>query len=143
MEESEIKKNQIDEEQNRLLQKMIERQERDIVISRVTAFAECILLAALIIVFAILIPRFFKTVKTVEESMEQIQQLVDQAQSSLVEITDLARDADQVIETNETAVGDAIANFNTIDFESLNASIQSIKDAVEPLAKAANFLKFS
>ena len=143
MEETDIRKNQIDEEQNRLLQKMIERQERDIVISRVTAFAECILLAALIIVFAILIPRFFKTVKTVEESMEQIQQLVEQAQSSLVEITDLARDADQVIEANETAVGEAIENFNTIDFDSLNSSIQSIKEAVEPLAKAASFLKFN
>ena len=141
MEDTHYNKDRIDEEQTRLLQKMIERQERDIIINRVTAFAECTLLAALIIVFALLIPRFLKTVQTVEESMIQVQDLVDQAQASLIEITDLAKDVDQVIETNEASLAEAISNFNSVDFEGLNNSITNIRDAVEPLANVANFFK--
>ena len=97
--------------------------------------------SVLIIVFALLIPRFLKTVQTVEESMIQVQDLVDQAQASLIEITDLAKDVDQVIETNEASLAEAISNFNSVDFEGLNNSITNIRDAVEPLANVANFFK--
>ena len=141
MTEEEIKKFKIDEEQTRLLQQLIRRQEKGNLLNHITAIAECVLLAALIIVFSLLVPRFLKTVQTVEESMAQVQDFVDQAQASLIEITDLATDVDVVVEANSIAISDAITNFNSVDFEGLNKSISNIKDAVEPLANVANFFK--
>lgn len=137
----EEEKRNIDEEQTRLLQKMIERQEHDIKLARITAFAECSLLAVLVIVFAVLVPRFYKTVQTVEESMERVDILVDHAEESLSEVTDLAKDADDVIEANGEKISLAIDNFNSVDFESLNKSISEIAEVIEPVVDVVNILR--
>ena len=131
----EEEKRNIDEEQTRLLQKMIERQEHDIRLARIIAFAECSLLAVLVIVFAILVPRFYKTVQTVEKSMERVDILVDHAEESLSEVTDLAKDADDVIEANGEKISLAIDNFNSVDFDSLNTSISNIANFLEPVVE--------
>lgn len=137
----EEEKRNIDEEQNRLLQKMIERQEHDIRLTRITAFAECSLLAVLVIVFAILVPRFYKTVQSVEDAMERVDLLVDHAEESLSEVTDLAQDADDVIEANGEKIGLAIDNFNSVDFDSLNKSISEIAQIIEPVVDVVNILR--
>ena len=137
----EEEKRNIDEEQNRLLQKMIERQEHDIRLTRITAFAECSLLAVLVIVFAILVPRFYKTVQSVEDAMERVGLLVDHAEESLSEVTDLAQDADDVIEANGEKIGLAIDNFNSVDFDSLNKSISEIAQIIEPVVDVVNILR--
>ena len=131
----------VDEEQTRLLRKMIERQNQDLKLSRVIAFAECALLAVLIIVFAFLVPRFLFAVERVKTSMDQVDQLVDHAETSMSEMVDLVRDADRVAENNEESVGEAIRNFNSVDFESLNRSIASISKVVEPVADIIKILK--
>lgn len=142
-------KKTIDEEQSRLLQKMIERQEKDILISRITAIAECALLAVLVIVFGILVPKFFKTVARVEESMDRVDMLVADAETALTDLTGLAedaevtlgriktlaQDADTVLQDNDEALTQAIDNFNSVDFESLNRSISHIADVIEPIVE--------
>ena len=106
---------------------MIERQEKDILISRITAIAECALLAVLVIVFGILVPKFFKTVARVEESMDRVDMLVADAETALTDLTGLAedaevtlgriktlaQDADTVLQDNDEALTQAIDNFNT------------------------------
>lgn len=134
-------KKTVDEEQNLLLQKMIERQERDIRVSRITAAAECILLGALIIVFALLVPKFLTTVTRVQEAMEEVDVLVEQAEESMSEITSLARDADTIIMSNEEAISEAIENFNSVDFDSLNQSISELAQIMEPVAEVVRILK--
>ena len=134
-------KNAVDEEQTLLLQKMIERQERDIRVARITATAECILLAALIIVFALLVPKCLTTVTRVQEAMEEVDVLVEQAEESMSEITSLARDADAIIMSNEEAISEAIENFNSVDFDSLNQSISELAQIMEPVAEVVRILK--
>ena len=126
-------KSMTDAEQTMLLRKMIERQDHDIKLSRVIAFAECALLAVLIIIFAVLIPRFFKTVNKVDSTMEQVDELIVQAQSSMSGVMVLVEDADSVITANDTAIADAIENFNSVDFDSLNESIASLAKIVKPI----------
>ena len=48
-------KEEVDREQSALLKKMIEKQEHDIKLTKVIAFAECSLLVVLIVVFLVLI----------------------------------------------------------------------------------------
>ena len=126
-------KNMTDAEQTVLLRKMIERQEHDIRLSRIIAFAECALLAILIIIFAVLVPRFFKTVKQVDSTMGQVDSLIEQAQGSLSGISVFVQDADSVILENEAAISTAIDNFNSVDFDSLNQSIASLARILKPL----------
>lgn len=133
--ENELLKDQIDREQTQLLQKMIQRQEKDILISRITAIAECTLLAALIIVFSLLVPKFLNTVSRVEETMNQIDLLIDQTEQSLITISDLAIDADELIISNDEAIAEAITNFNNVDFESLNESIANLADIIKPVVE--------
>lgn len=126
-------KKMTDAEQTVLLRKMIERQEHDIRLSRIIAFAECALLAILIIIFAVLVPRFFKTVKQVDSTMVQVDSLIEQAQGSLSGINTFVQDADSVILENEAAISTAIDNFNSVDFDSLNQSIASLARILKPL----------
>jgi predicted PurR-regulated permease PerM len=126
-------KDEVDREQSALLKKMIEKQEHDIRLTKVIAFAECSLLIVLIIVFLVMIPRFFTTVKKVETTMEDVNDLIDLTEKSLENIQDLVTDADEVMMKNEQSIASALENFNKVDFDSLNRSIASLGDIMQPI----------
>ena len=127
------KKLSVDEEQNRLLQLMIKRQERDIVLSRITAYAECAMLLVLIIVFALLVPKFLTAVTQVEEAMDEVHVLTEDAEEALTQIVALVEDVDSVVKENEEEIGEAIENFNSVDFEGLNETVSNIEKIVSDL----------
>ena len=126
-------KEEVDREQSALLKKMIDKQEHDIKLTKVIAFAECSLLVVLIVVFLVLIPRFFTTVQKVETTMEDVNQLIDLTEKSLENIQDLVADADEIMMNNEQSIASALENFNKVDFDSLNRSISSLGDIMQPI----------
>lgn len=137
-------KEEVDREQSALLKKMIEKQEHDIKLTKVIAFAECSLLVVLIVVFLVLIPRFFTTVQKVETTMEDVNQLIDLTEKSLENIQDLVADADEIMMKNEQSIASALENFNKVDFDSLNRSITSLGDIMQPILDMLNvFDKFN
>ena len=137
-------KEEVDREQSALLKKMIEKQEHDIKLTKVIAFAECSLLVVLIVVFLVLIPRFFTTVQKVETTMEDVNQLIDLTEKSLENIQDLVADADEIMMKNEQSIASALENFNKVDFDSLNRSISSLGDIMQPILDMLNvFDKFN
>lgn len=129
------------DEQEKLLNRMIERQERGIRVNLITAVAECVLLGALVIVFALLVPKFLATVERVQEAMEQVDVLVDEAETSLEEIMVLVKDADALVQDNDDAVNEALKNFNSVDFESLNQSIDNIARVIAPIVELVEKLQ--
>jgi predicted PurR-regulated permease PerM len=126
-------KEEVDREQSALMKKMIETQEHDIRLTKIIAFAECSLLIVLIVVFLVMIPRFFTTVKKVEATMEDVNELIDTSQKSLENIQDLVADADDIMMKNEQSIANALENFNKVDFDSLNRSIASLGDIMQPI----------
>ena len=120
------------------MKKMIEKQEHDIKLTKVIAFAECSLLVVLIVVFLVLIPRFFTTVQKVETTMEDVNQLIDLTEKSLENIQDLVADADEIMMKNEQSIASALENFNKVDFDSLNRSITSLGDIMQPILDMLN-----
>lgn len=128
-------------EQTRLLQKMSRRQEQGISVSKVIAIAEFALLGVLVVVFILLVPMFLKTVTRVQETMDNVDKLIDQVETSMSEVTDLAIDTDALINENEEAIKVAIGNFNSVDFESLNHSIHSLAEILEPAVEVVKILK--
>ena len=137
-------KEEVDREQSALLKKMIEKQEHDIKLTKVIAFAECSLLVVLIVVLRVLIPRFFTTVQKVETTIEDVNQLIDLKEKSLENIQDLVADADEIMMKNEQSIASALENFNKVDFDSLNRSITSLGDIMQPILDMLNvFDKFN
>ena len=126
-------KEEVDREQSALLKKMIDKQEHDIKLAKVIAFAECSLLVVLIVVFLVLIPRFFTTVQKVESTMEDVNHLIETSEKSLKNIQDLVADADEIMMKNEQSIASALENFNKVDFDSLNRSISSLGDIMQPI----------
>jgi septation ring formation regulator EzrA len=80
-----------------------------------------------------MIPRFFTTVKKVETTMEDVNDLIDLTEKSLENIQDLVTDADEVMMKNEQSIASALENFNKVDFDSLNRSIASLGDIMQPI----------
>ena len=126
-------KEEVDREQSALLKKMIEKQEHDIKLTKVIAFAECSLLVVLIVVFLVLSPRLFTTVQKVESTMEDVNHLIETSEKSLKNIQDLVADADEIMMKNEQSIASALENFNKVDFDSLNRSISSLGDIMQPI----------
>ena len=57
------------------------------------------------------------------------------------QLTDLAKDTDVLINENEEAIKVALDNFNSVDFESLNHSISSLAEIMEPVVEIVKILR--
>ncbi len=124
-----------------LLKKMVDKQDYGSKLTKIIVVILSLLLAALVIIFAILIPRIFITVNKVEATMSSVDELLVEAKDSLGELTDLAQHADDLITANEGAVADAIKNFNKFDLEALNRTISSVGEMMEPVVNVLKFFR--
>jgi len=122
-----------------ILHKMMEKQEKGIRLNRIVAFAECFLLAIMLTVTLVLGPVILRTVRNVNDVLEQVDTLVDNVEGSLEEIKVLAQDADDLVVANEEAVNEAIGHFNEVDFESLNRSIERLSNVLKPMSEIVEF----
>lgn len=139
--EYQARKEEVGREQTKLLSQIRKRQDRGLKVSKVIAVAECGLLGVLVVVFILLVPMFLKTVHRVEETMDAVDVLVEHAETSLTEVTELARDADKLVNENSEAIAVAIDNFNKVDFDSLNRSISNLAKIMEPIVEIVQILK--
>ena len=122
-----------------ILHKMMEKQEKGIRLNRIVAFSECFLLAIMLTVTLVLGPVILRTVRNVNDVLEQVDTLVDNVEGSLEEIKVLAQDADDLVVANEEAVNEAIGHFNEVDFESLNRSIERLSNVLKPMSEIVEF----
>ena len=91
--------------------------------------------AAILLVCAlILVPR---AVSFFGES----QQLVTDAQTSLVEIDRMVENTNVLLEKNTDAVTDVIREIGSVDFDSLNQSIKDFSEVISALAKITGIFK--
>ena len=72
-----------------------------------------------------------------ETTLEQVNVIAGQVTGSIDNIDTMVQNVDEFVVANTENVNQAVNNFNDIDFESLNAAIQDLKDVVEPLANFA------
>ena len=72
-----------------------------------------------------------------ETALEQVNVIAGQVTGSIDNIDTMVQNVDEFVVANTENVNQAVNNFNDIDFESLNAAIQDLKDVVEPLANFA------
>ena len=123
------------------LKKSSERREeyakKQYLMSKITAAASMTALALVISVSLFALPRLktmFTSIDTVMSDMETITN--ELAKANLGQMID---GIDQLVSTSEYSIKQASDRLNALDIDSLNKSLQSLHDIVEPLSKLFNY----
>ncbi|PNV59205.1 hypothetical protein C0033_25235 [Clostridium sp. chh4-2] len=123
------------------LKKSSERREeyakKQYLMSKITAAASMTALALVISASLFALPRLktmFTSIDTVMSDMETITN--ELAKANLGQMID---GIDQLVSTSEYSIKQASDRLNALDIDSLNKSIQSLHDIVEPLSKLFNY----
>lgn len=126
---------------NDLLVELVKSQKEDARGQKITAIATVSMFAAVAIALLILVPKVFTTLNNIQDmvkqtktAVQQTQTFVQSANNSLSGIDDMIANVDQLVTENTQNVGDAMNNFNNVDFERLNQAINDLASIVEPLA---------
>ena len=107
-----------------LLAELIDLQKEEKKRANVTMIIAACVLAVIIIVSAIVVP---KAVRVINETNK----FVIQAQESVEKMN-------EIMSENAEGVADIITGIGEVDFDSLNQSIQALSDVMTPLAKIFN-----
>ena len=108
-------------EQNRQQTASLKKQ---LFVTRILAAAGCVLAAAVIAVFLLIVPPML--------------QIISQGQETLVEATDTLQtlfDENGLVWQSSEALSQATEKLNRMDIESLNSAIRDLGAVVEPLAE--------
>lgn len=123
------------------LKKSSERREeyakKQYLMSKLTAAASMTALVLVISASLFALPRLktmFTSIDTVMSDMETITN--ELAKANLGQMID---GIDQLVSTSEYSIKQASDRLNALDIDSLNKSIQSLHDIVEPLSKLFNY----
>ena len=132
-------------EQSDLLEQLIRLQKKELRNARLTALASLVVIVVLVAAGAILVPRAAALLDHIEHSLTDIDTLaaeagtmLSEAQSTVSQVDSLARNANRVVVDNTEAVKEAMDKLNSVDFQRLNEAVDSLAQAVEPLAKLSS-----
>jgi len=106
--------------------------------ARMTVWLTAAILVLLCVMSVWLVPKLIHTIDHAEASLSRLDTLVDSADTALSSATEAANNANKLLLDNEEAVGEAMAKFNSVDFEALNRAINDLATVVEPLARVSN-----
>ena len=118
-----------------LLVELVKSQRKDTRGQKITAYATIALFAAVAIALIIIVPKVTTLINELTYSLEEMNDLVAQAQTSLGGIDDMIANVDKVVVDNTDSVNEVLENFNKVDFDHLNQAITDLGNVVEPLSK--------
>ena len=149
--------------QGAAVEKLLADQKKLLHRATIAIVAVLVLVGALLIAVLILAPRAAAVLQHMEDSLVEIDTLVNNANSLVSDnteavgnavnrinsvdfeglnqgINNLVTDADKLVADNTQAVSEAVEKINNIDFQRLNQAINDLADVVEPLAKLRNII---
>ena len=102
-----------------------------VLFSAITAICSLVMAGILLMTYIRLVPKLEQTMDDVHEMMPQMEELAEQTSATM-------EAASRLIEQNEVAAAEALEKLNGVDLDSLNRSIKSLGDVIEPLSKFFN-----
>ncbi|MBQ4473053.1 MAG: hypothetical protein IJR36_04345 [Lachnospiraceae bacterium] len=134
-----------------MLEELIRLEHNTALWQKVTGIALIGLFVIFGVALLILVPKVNGAVRQMTTTMENVDRLAAEAETALGQVNGLAeqvggsidnidamvQNVDEFVVANTENVNQAVNNFNDIDFDSLNAAIQDLRDVVEPLANFA------
>jgi hypothetical protein len=101
--------------------------------------------AVILIAALILVPRAIKLMDQAQVVADRAMEMVDKADTTLGDISDMAmsvkqtgEDMNKLIKDNESTLTDSLDKMSNIDFDGLNTAIKDLQDAVGPFASFMN-----
>ena len=104
---------------------------------RILMLANLVLVIAVLVMLGTVIPRITSMVENAETSLAYVQDLAGRAEESLDGIDVMVGNANSVLTENANGMTEALDHFNAVDFDGLNGAIKDLSDAISPLAKFA------
>ena len=105
---------------------------------RILVIVNVIMAAVIVTAFVLLVPKTLSMFGALQEAVTELQELSSSAQESMDGINEIVGEANTIMNDNAAGMQQALENFNSVDFETLNKAINNLSDAVEPLANLAN-----
>ena len=116
-----------------LLQELLVYQKKGVRASRAATVVALVLVLALLAAMLMVVPRVLRLADEAERSLADVNRLAASAQ-------ELIGNANDMIAANTDAVTETIQKLNELDFDSLNATIHNLEDALSPVAELARKL---
>lgn len=116
--------------------------------SKILSIAAICVAAALLISLAIVVPKVFRFIGQLEETVMEVDNLLVDVKSITKDVNDLADNVNSLVDNtnnmvtdNMGAITDIVQSLNEIDFDTLNKAITDLSDVVEPLGNFARYFK--
>ena len=116
-----------------LLGELVAYQKKEVRQTRLATFVNILLVLAVLAALALVVPRALKLVAGAEAAMAKVDRLTASAE-------ELIGNANAMVTENTDAVNETIQKLSEVDFDSLNATIHDLEDAIRPVAELARKL---
>ena len=122
------------EDTQSLLRELVDSGKRRSHMLRIVLTVNVILAAAVLIVLIVLVPRTLSVISDAENTLNSVNELIVDTESVVEGADVIIQDAEKILEENAEGLEEAVNNFNSVDFDSLNEAISDLADAVGLLA---------
>lgn len=131
-----------------VLKQILVYQKKEARNSKILSIAAICVAAALLISLAIVVPKVFRFIGQLEETVMEVDNLLVDVKSITKDVNDLADNVNSLVDNtnnmvtdNMGAITDIVQSLNEIDFDTLNKAITDLSDVVEPLGNFARYFK--
>ena len=131
-----------------VLKQILVYQKKEARNSKILSIAAICVAAALLISLAIVVPKVFRFIGQLEETVMEVDNLLVDVKSITKDVNDLADNVNSLVDNinnmvtdNMGAITDIVQSLNEIDFDTLNKAITDLSDVVEPLGNFERYFK--
>ena len=131
-----------------VLAQILKYQKKEARNSKILAIAAICMAAAFLISLAIVVPKVFNFIGSLEETIIEVDNLLVDVNSITKDVHDLADNVNELVDNtnnmvteNMGAITEIVQSINEVDFDTLNKAITDLSDVVEPLGNMVRFFK--
>ena len=131
-----------------VLKQILTYQKKEARNSKILSIAAICVATALLISLAIVVPKVFRFIGQLEETVMEVDNLLVDVKSITKDVNDLADNVNSLVDNtnnmvtdNMGAITDIVQSLNEIDFDTLNKAITDLSDVVEPLGNMVRYFR--
>lgn len=121
-------------ENEKMIEQLLADNKKKTLAARITAFAAVGIFLLVAAAFLMIVPQAVHTLENMDEILVSAKETVTQISEMSSNITTTSTNLNTFISDNAQTLTDAVANLNSIDYDTLNQAITDLQTAVEPFA---------
>jgi uncharacterized protein YoxC len=131
-----------------VLKQILVYQKKEARNSKILSIAAICVATALLISLAIVVPKVFRFIGQLEETVIEVDNLLVDVKSITKDVNGLADNVNSLVDNtnnmvtdNMGAITEIVQSLNEIDFDTLNKAITDLSDVVEPLGNMVRYFR--